>query len=216
MGMSKFQFEDLKEILEEKKCKIVSLGYPTLHVTKMELHSIFGNMLTNFSENNSYKLFEKLGHELTTIDFIKHEGTESHVDLNYPIDNSLHEKWDLVIDPGTIEHCFNIGQAMINVASLVKEGGYVYGVNPLVMINHGYYGIHPRTIYEFYVKNDFEILDMKIREFNLKDNFPVVELGINNILNRFKLINNKEYVISYKMKKIKSKTFYEFPEYIDH
>ena len=34
-------------------------------------------------------------------------------------------RFDLVVDPGTLEHCFDIAQAFDNVCSLLAEGGFV-------------------------------------------------------------------------------------------
>ena len=90
----------------------------------------------------------------------KHRGNELIVDLNYPNASFLLEgKYDLVIDNGTLEHCFNAGEALINAARMVKQkGGFIFHINPLSMINHGFYNFCPTLLFDFYDQNDFKIL----------------------------------------------------------
>jgi hypothetical protein len=71
------------------------------------------------------------------------------VDLNYPED--WPEKYDVVIDGGTAEHCFNVGQVFANILSAVRpDGGIVVHVNPLNMMNHGFWNISPTAYADFY------------------------------------------------------------------
>src|SRR3990167_9695948 len=108
--------------------KILSLGYPDLMASKEEIESLFGYKPTKFTEAHkwhktkepmpeSLELFEAIGAKLTIVDFTQERGMEKVADLNHPHDLG---KFDLVIDPGTLEHCFNIGQAFLNAANAVK------------------------------------------------------------------------------------------------
>jgi hypothetical protein len=63
----------------------------------------------------------------------------------------------MAIDAGTCEHCFNIAQAMLNLSSMVSEGGYIYQSNPLNAMNHGFYNLNPTFYFDFYNSNGFEI-----------------------------------------------------------
>jgi hypothetical protein len=66
-------------------------------------------------------------------------------------------KFDLVIDAGTIEHCFNIGQAIINAANAVNEGGAIFHTPPMSMVNHGFYNISPTLLFDFYMQNGWNV-----------------------------------------------------------
>ena len=105
-------------------------------------------------------LFAALGLQLDCIDVRAPRGIERIVDLNAPLPDDLRGRYRLVIDPGTIEHCFNIGQAMLNVARAIEVGGYIVHVNPLSMFNHGFYNLNPTFYYDFYGQNGFELLFM--------------------------------------------------------
>ena len=103
-----------------------------------------------------YELFD-----LTCVDAIAHDGREVVADLNYPHDLG---EFDLVIDAGTTEHCFNVGQAIVNAANAVKVGGYILHTNPVSMGNHGFYNFNPTLFYDFYVENGFKLVGLEIRD----------------------------------------------------
>ena len=63
--------------------------------------------------------------------------------------------YDLVLDTATCEHCFNIDQAALNLASLVSKGGYLIQAMPLNLFNHGVYNVNPTWFYDFYPANGF-------------------------------------------------------------
>lgn len=79
------------------------------------------------------------------------------VDLNDPLPEDLVEQFDFLLDPGTIEHCCNIGQALKNIAMALKQDGYVCHYVPLSMFNHGFYNINPTLFVDFYGQNDFKL-----------------------------------------------------------
>ena len=103
---------------------------------------------------DSRAIFKALGYELDVIDRAKLEGSESVVDLNQP--QELGE-YDLVIDPGTIEHCFNVAQAAKNLAEAVKVGGIISQAVPMAMFNHGYYNLNPVWFIDLYKANGFRL-----------------------------------------------------------
>ena len=109
---------------------------------------------------DSRAIFRGLGYELDVIDRAKLEGSERVIDLNEP--QELGE-YDLVIDPGTIEHCFNVAQAAKNLADAVKVGGIISQAVPMSMFNHGYYNINPVWFVDFYRANGFRLEFQLIR-----------------------------------------------------
>ena len=181
MGLGSTHLEFLKKIkdkikdnTENKKLKMVSAGYPDIMCQKDHLTNLFGDqcidglkfrddsdMVIKWHSMNkimsgvyeSYEFFEKIGIELTVLDIAKLRGGEIIADLNAPVNIELEGKFDIVLDPGTVEHCFNIAQAMVNLLSMAKIGGYIYHSNPLFMFNHGFYNLNPTFYNDFYVDN---------------------------------------------------------------
>ena len=160
-----------------KSAKVLSLGYPDILARLEEIQHIFGYTPTRFSNHNEWhgiehplpdtlELFEQVGATLTVVDFTPERGMERIADLNYPHDLG---KFDLVIDPGTLEHCFHIGQALMNAANAVKAGGKIFHLSPVSMINHGFYNLCPTLYFDFYTQNGW-----KVEEITL---VPIVHLN---------------------------------------
>ena len=108
-------------------------------------------------------LLHKLGLQLDVIDVAVERGMEMLVDLNYPIARSLAERYSVVFDGGTAEHCFNIAQVFLNSAELAATGGFVVHANPITMLNHGFYNLNPTLYHDFYsTEQGFEVEALEI------------------------------------------------------
>lgn len=71
-------------------------------------------------------LFARLGSpEIEAMDFTAAEGAQHIHDLNAPCPEDLKGQFDLVINGGTSEHIFHIGQALDTCHALLKPGGVV-------------------------------------------------------------------------------------------
>ena len=169
MGLALHALKALEPYL--RNASVLSLGYPDILATREECNELFGVDLRDSMEIQTMhsvkgplvettELMKSLGSTFECIDVVNWRGFERIVDLNYPNDLG---KFDLVIDPGTTEHCFNIGQAMINAASAVKAGGRIYHSPPMTMLNHGFYNICPTMLQDFYTQNNWEIETLEAR-----------------------------------------------------
>ena len=158
--------------------RIASLGYPDILASPAQLGRLFGE---DFVAQVEYRadsssivrwhgaghlteqvpearhFFKLLGYELDVIDVIPVRGGEIIQDLNQPVPVSLHERYAVVIDAGTLEHCFNIATAARNVAEMVAAGGAAVHGNPLNMYNHGFYNFSPTWYFDFYETNGFKV-----------------------------------------------------------
>ena len=94
------------------------------------------------------------GQEVTAFDVSDYEGASVRADLNYPIDRSLYESADLVIDGGSLEHVFNVTQCLYNYMNLIKVGG-----NLCIMTTasnycgHGFYQFSPELFYSLFTED---------------------------------------------------------------
>lgn len=95
--------------------------------------------------------------EPTYVDIHASRNCERIVDLNRPLPHDLIGAFDAVLDPGTVEHCFNIGQAFMNCIAALKPTGAVIHTNPLQQINHGFWNISPTTYADFYEHHGFTV-----------------------------------------------------------
>ena len=71
-------------------------------------------------------LFRARGADVTVSDAISWGGEDIVLDLNRPVKRALRNAFDIIVDPGTLEHCFNIAQAFANVDAMLKTSGIVY------------------------------------------------------------------------------------------
>ena len=109
-------------------------------------------------------LFRLLGYKTTeSIDYFPDEHPTYVEDLNHPIPQKLQEQYSLVYDGGTMEHCFNSPQVMLNAVALAKTGGMVIHHVPMNnWVDHGFYQFSPTLFFDFYGANGFTELEMKI------------------------------------------------------
>jgi len=145
--------------------RVLSLGYPDIVVPAREVERILGVPVTEFTPFGGWhgvdyplpetlSVFSAVGASLHCIDIHPSRGVEQVVDLNLPCDLGT---YDVVIDAGTIEHCFNIGQAILNAANAVAAGGCILHAPPLSMANHGFYNVNPTLLSDFYGQNGWDI-----------------------------------------------------------
>jgi len=164
LGLETKHYELLKQY--GKGGTLLSLGYPDLLVKKDDLgveamvrpdSKDIGKWHNwPFDIYESKDVFQKLGYASYFVDLLPSRGCERVLDLNQPIEwaaQDMLEQFDVVLDPGTLEHVFNIGQAFKNVLALLKPGGVVIHLNPTNQINHGFWSISPTAYWDFYTQN---------------------------------------------------------------
>ena len=110
--------------------------------------------------------FRCLGFEhISYWDYSDYQGANVHVDLNRPLGSEFREVADLVLDPGTLEHCFCIGQALANAANALKVGGVAFHTAPLNVINHGFYNLCPCFYHDAYKGNGYDNVQVYRRKW---------------------------------------------------
>lgn len=159
----------------------------------------------------SFSLFDLLGCHCQALDLIAHLGVETPVDLSQPLPAAFHGVYDLVVDAGTIEHCFNAAESLKNMVRLLKKGGLALHSSPLNWRGHGFYNFDPQLFHDFYEANGFRVIDCFIvkdgRKINLgRSDYSSVEPAPNQLLNFLAL---KETEIGRPVEPVQG-SFYEF------
>lgn len=175
MGLSALELEIIVPLCKEfgRPFTVLSLGHPDILATPRQLLACIGKEIGIDNEGvaksrryhvkdgivgNARLVFDSIGGTLTVIDVRDLYGVDYIVDLNYP---KVLDRYDFVIDPGTTEHCFNVGTAIKNAARAVRIGGYIYHMVPLCHWNHGFWNFSPGAFADFYEDNGFEILRLE-------------------------------------------------------
>ncbi len=164
-----------------EKPRTLSLGYPDALITAEMLSRLLGEKAKNLKPRadseailrwhhlegrlphvvDTEALFEAAGVACEFIDISPSRGVERQADLNHPLSADFTGRYKLVLDLGTLEHCFNIGQAMVNVANCLEPGGFVLHSHPLAHYNHGFFNFSPTFYADFYGQNGFQLIFLK-------------------------------------------------------
>ncbi len=209
MALSKMTFDIFRQLQSEiasHPIKLVTVGYPDCLVNASFIGKTFGEDLVPkliYREDSkdiinwhalgaqldkiieTKSLLELLKIDMTVLDINEVRRGETLCDLNEPIAQDLHGQFDIVLDGGTMEHCFNVGQVIKNFLALAKVDGYVIHQNPLMVMNHGFYNFNPTFYYDFYKDNGHDLvspiygstaqgLDYKITKLPYIEKFPGV------------------------------------------
>ena len=97
-------------------------------------------------------LLRALGYpEMEAVDFTDAEGAQHVHDLNTPIPAALQGKFDVVIDGGTTEHIFHIGQSLENCHRMLKPGGVMMSfVSADNWFGHGFFQTGPDVPWRYW------------------------------------------------------------------
>ncbi|MFL5814857.1 MAG: hypothetical protein ACJ763_14880 [Bdellovibrionia bacterium] len=118
---------------------------------------------TTYDRGPAEPFLELLGAEkVTSMDFSDYEGATIQHDLNRSIDSSLHERFDVVIDGGTLEHVFNFPTAIRNAMEMVRVGGSLLIFTPANnQLGHGFYQFSPELFYNVLsATNGYQVKEM--------------------------------------------------------
>lgn len=114
-------------------------------------------------------LFHSLGFsEVKSLDYSDYEGANEIFDLNSrELPEHLEGAFDVVLDPGTIEHVFHLPNTLKNIFKMIPVGGRIIHISPSSNhIDHGFYMFSPTLFFDYYRSNRFEINTFNIIKYS--------------------------------------------------
>jgi hypothetical protein len=103
--------------------------------------------------------------EVFSCDASSYENPTFVLDLNHPVPEELHNRFDVVLDGGTMEHIFNIPAVLANIHAMLKVGGRAIHITPSSnMVDHGFYSFSPTLFRDYYGANGYHILTVSLFE----------------------------------------------------
>jgi SAM-dependent methyltransferase len=116
--------------------------------------------LNNVQTIDDSTFFKSLGFDkVHSLDASGFEDATYVADLNHPVPESLHGKYDVVFNGGTLEHVFNVPVALCNIHNLLKVGGKHISYLPTHnFVDHGFYQFSPTLFLDYYTLNRYEII----------------------------------------------------------
>lgn len=112
------------------------------------------NSLDGFLQEDGYSetLLRAFGFgEVEAMDFSDFEGAGILHDLNRPVPPELEGRFGFIFDGGTIEHVFDVPQALRNVFTMLAPGGLFVSANGMTgWPGHGIYQFSPEIVWTFW------------------------------------------------------------------
>lgn len=151
LGRQKLHFREnrLKRFLRE------------LRATGRELTEAQITQEDGFSET----FFKAIGYPpIEALDFTDSEGAQHIHDLNHPCPDHLKGQFDIVIDGGTTEHIFHIGNALDMCHKLLAPGGLMLSyVSADGWFGHGFFQTGPDVPWRYWHHaRGYEMLEVSI------------------------------------------------------
>lgn len=85
------------------------------------------------------------------LDYSDYEGATVLHDLNKPLPPTLEGSCDLLFDSGSLEHVFNVPEALDSYAKLVRPGGWMVLDMPANgCCGHGFYQFSPELFFQYF------------------------------------------------------------------
>jgi SAM-dependent methyltransferase len=214
---------------------VVTIGRQALRIPQAELaeHAeklgVSGPMAWQGVGQDGYAedfLIRLLGAKsVASLDFSDYEGATLVHDMNRPLPVELHGRFDCVIDGGSLEHIFDIRQALINEMALLRVGGHLFVVTPANnMCGHGFYQFSPEFFYRvFDAANGFAVERLLIVETPLLSVSPSRNWRLFRLAEpakqtrRIKLVNSKPLLLFVQARKtVDVAPFVEPPQQADY
>lgn len=131
----------------------------TVERMQLEYDKNIYESIKNIYPINTYLFFNMFGiKEVYAIDYNGLDGADVIFNLNHDLPECLYDKYDYIIDGGTLEHVFDIARAMKNLTKMLRNGGIVIHILPLGgYVEHGFYNFSPTFFLDYYTINDFFI-----------------------------------------------------------
>ncbi|MBN9090491.1 MAG: hypothetical protein J0J01_26570 [Reyranella sp.] len=143
----------------------VMLGRQEIHFWKEEYMAVRKSVGLDFDYDDAIELgrfaeplFKKMGaQKVTSVDAAGYEGASIIHDFNRPLPKKFSRAFDTFVDFGSIEHVFNVAQAIDNIRSIVRVHGSILIVTIANgFAGHGFYQYSPEFFYSvFSERNGF-------------------------------------------------------------
>jgi SAM-dependent methyltransferase len=115
------------------------------------------------------EFFGRLGFsEVKSLDRSDFEGADFIVDMNLPVPAELQDRFDVILNGGTLEHVFHVPHVLSNVHRMLKVGGRIIHIAPASnQIDHGFYCFSPTFFHDYYLANRYELRALYLCEFDV-------------------------------------------------
>lgn len=156
-----FTYSLLKRIAKKEKFKLNRIKNIRLSTKRSMANKKYISDITFFKS-----LFFR---NIESLDVSNYENASIIFDLNKPkLPKKLENRFDNIIDAGTMEHVFHLPNMLNNLFKMLKPHGRIIHILPSSNhMDHGFFMFSPTFFYDFYSINGFYIRDIKILKYKI-------------------------------------------------
>ena len=129
----------------------------TLTLARQEIHMSIEDLQSAIPGSVASKYLEPLlegffgSTKVDSMDYSSYESASIIHDLNMPVNRDKSEKFDTVIDLGTLEHVFDVATGLLNVIDITALNGTIIHCLPANNFSgHGFWQFSPELFFSLY------------------------------------------------------------------
>ena len=197
--------------------RMLTLGHQALYMDDDIYRSLILSMGIPYQKTlYADAFFRGLGAKsMDVMDASNYEGANVLHNLNEPVSRGLVERYDCVFDGGSLEHVFNLPQALKNCMEMVKVSGHFIAITPAnAFCGHGFYQFSPEIFYStLSAENGYEVEKML---FNYRNQWYCVRRPA-EIRMRQELLTDEPTLLFISARRIEAKPIFEkWPQQSDY
>lgn len=158
MGIDVHSLNFLKHCTEKKNFgRTLTLGRQSLYLDEGLTRRLRGRPADGVNDAYcEWLLTERLGAlGVESMDYSDYEGATHIHNMNHPVPESMHGQYDTVFDGGTIEHIYNVPQALRNISEMCRVEGQIIHIVPANnMCGHGFWQFSPELFFSLYTESN--------------------------------------------------------------
>ena len=218
MGINLHAFNFIKKISHEKEFKnTLTIGRQKISADKYLVNRIVKDESIRSEYIDEYLIKHFKASNVDILDVNDYEDANIIHNLNEKIPKNLEEKYDTIIDGGSLEHIFDIKTAMINLRKMCKKEGVIIHISPANnFCGHGFYQFSPNLFHTFYNEDQgFKKTEIILcKAFDSKNWYKIKRENFDNN-QRINLITDEETFVLCSAIKVNAKNF-EFIQQSDY
>jgi SAM-dependent methyltransferase len=158
---------------DELQSMATAAAFPLRTPARVELSRTPDLRIQGFLSDRT--LFECLGFtDSAAVDASDFESADHVFDLNRPdLPEELAERFDVIIDGGTLEHVFHVPNALRNIHGMLRPGGRIIHHAPSSNhMDHGFYMFSPTLFWDYYEANRYDVNLVQVFRYQLPAHNP--------------------------------------------
>ena len=156
MGINLHAFNFINKISKEVEFKnTLTIGKQKISADKYVVNKIVNDETIKSKYIDEYLIKHFKSSNVDVLDVNSYEDANIIHDLNEVIPKNLEQKYDTIIDGGSLEHVFDVKTSFNNLKKMCKVNGVIIHISPTNNhCGHAFYQFSPNLFYSFYSEDE--------------------------------------------------------------